>query len=129
MQCGLKMLGTTHALGELAEQGAPAFEAAVPTLSQPLKAEMAEREMRSIPYNIKAARLPAYKDLAGFDFAASEVNGATARQLHRASSPTVRTKPCSSVGPAHGKTRVSIPVSGPRPRGRRVEHGYRDQTK
>jgi DNA replication protein DnaC len=51
-------------------RGAPAFDAAVPILSQLLKAEMAEREVRSISYQIKAARFPAYKDLAGFDFAA-----------------------------------------------------------
>ena len=41
---GLKMFGMAQAVGELAEQGAPAFEAAVPILSQPLKAEMAGRQ-------------------------------------------------------------------------------------
>ncbi len=44
---------------------------------------MAEREVRSIAYQIKAARFPAYKDLAGFDFAASEVNEAMVRTLHQ----------------------------------------------
>ena len=78
---GLKMFGMAQAVGELAEQGGPAFEAAVPTMSQLLKAEMAEREVRSIAYHTKAARFPAYKDLASFDFAASEVNEATVRQL------------------------------------------------
>jgi hypothetical protein len=38
------------------EQGAPAFEAAIPILSQLLKAETAEREVRSVAYQIKAAR-------------------------------------------------------------------------
>jgi IstB-like ATP binding protein len=80
---GLKMYGMAQAVGELIEQGAPAFDAAVPILSQLLKAEMAEREVRSIAYQIKAARFPAYKDLAGFDFASSEVNEALVRQLHR----------------------------------------------
>jgi DNA replication protein DnaC len=79
---GLKMFGMAQAVGDLIEQGAPAFDAAVPILSQLLKAEMAEREVRSISYQIKAARFPAYKDLAGFDFAASEVNEALIRQLH-----------------------------------------------
>jgi DNA replication protein DnaC len=59
---GLKMYGMAQAVGDLIEQGAPAFEAAVPMLSQLLKAEMAEREVRSIAYQIKAARFPAYKD-------------------------------------------------------------------
>ena len=80
---GLKMHGMAGTVSDLIEQGAPAFEAAVPILSQLLKAEMTEREVRSIAYHIKAARFPAYKDLAGFDFAASEVNEALIRQLHR----------------------------------------------
>src|SRR3546814_14916909 len=78
-----KMDGMAQAAGDLIEQGAPAFDAAVPILSQLLKAEMSEREVRSIAYQIKAARFPAYKDLAGFDFAVSEVNEALVRQLHR----------------------------------------------
>jgi hypothetical protein len=53
---GLKMYGMAQAVGDLIEQGAPAFEASVPMLSQLLKAEMAEREVRSIAYQI---RLPA----------------------------------------------------------------------
>ena len=61
---GLKMYGMAQAAGELIEQGAPAFDAAVPMLAQLLKAEVAEREVRSIAYRIKA-RFPAYKDLTG----------------------------------------------------------------
>ncbi|KAK0350269.1 hypothetical protein LTR94_029712, partial [Friedmanniomyces endolithicus] len=72
----LKLYGMAQAVGDLIEQGAPAFSAAVPMVSQLLKAEMAEREVRSIAYQIKAARFPAYKDLAGFDFASSEANEA-----------------------------------------------------
>ena len=79
----LKMYGMAQAVGELVEQGPPAFDAAVPILSQLLKAELAEREVRSIAYQIKAARFPAYKDLAGFDFATCEINEAMVRQLHR----------------------------------------------
>ena len=82
---GLKMYGMAQAVSDLMEQGSPAFGAAVPILSQLLKAEVAEREVRSIAYQIKAARFPAYKDLAGFDFASSEVNEAMVRQLHRRS--------------------------------------------
>jgi DNA replication protein DnaC len=77
------MHGLAQAVTDLIEQGAPAFEVAIPILSQLLKAELAEREVRSIAYHMKAARFPAYKDLAGFDFAASEVNEATVRTLHR----------------------------------------------
>jgi hypothetical protein len=44
----LKLPGMAQAVGDLLEQGAPAFDAAIPMLSQLLKAEMAEREVRSI---------------------------------------------------------------------------------
>lgn len=79
----LKMYGMAQAVDELAQQGAPAFEAAIPILSQLLKAETAEREVRSMAYQLKAGRFPAYRDLAGFDFASSEVNEALVRRLHR----------------------------------------------
>ena len=79
----LKMHGMSQAVTDLIERGAPAFEAAVPILSQLLKAELAEREVRSIAYHMKSARFLAYKDLTGFDFATSEINEATVRTLHR----------------------------------------------
>ncbi len=43
----LKMFGMAHAVSDLMEQGSPAFGATVPILSQLLKAETAEREVRS----------------------------------------------------------------------------------
>ena len=43
----LKMHGMAQAVSELTEQGSPAFEAALPILSQLLKAETADREVRS----------------------------------------------------------------------------------
>lgn len=41
----LKMHGMAQAASDLMEQGSPAFESAIPILSQLLKAEIAEREM------------------------------------------------------------------------------------
>ena len=98
----LKMHGMAQAVGELTEQGSPAFEAAVPILSQLLKAETADREVRSTAYQLKAARFPNYRDLAGFDFASSEVNEALARQLHR----------CEFLEDAHNVVLVGGPGTG-----------------
>jgi DNA replication protein DnaC len=103
----LKMFGMAQAVGELAEQGSPAFDAAVPILSQLLKAETAEREVRSIAYQIKAARFPAYKDLAGFDFAASEINEALVRQLHRCEFLEGAHNVVLVGGPGTGKTHIA----------------------
>jgi hypothetical protein len=79
---GLKKYGMAQAVGALIERGAPAFDAAVPILSQMLKGEMAEREAGSIAYQAKAVRLAAYKELTGFDFASSQFNEAPVRQRH-----------------------------------------------
>ena len=55
------MYGMSQATADLIEQGAPAFEAAIPILSQLLKAELAEREVRSIAYQTKTALSSAYE--------------------------------------------------------------------
>ncbi|MDC7684368.1 IS21-like element helper ATPase IstB [Asticcacaulis sp. BYS171W] len=98
----LKMYGMAQAAGELMEQGSPAFETAMPMLAQLLKAETAEREVRSISYQIKSARFPAYKDLSGFAFSSSEVNEALVRQLHL----------CEFIGGAHNVVLIGGPGTG-----------------
>ncbi|TCT00452.1 IS21-like element helper ATPase IstB [Aquabacter spiritensis] len=98
----LKMHGMAQAITELTEQGSPAFETAMPILAQLLKAETAEREVRSTTYQLKTARFPAYRDLPGFDFASSEVNEALARQLHR----------CEFLDDAHNVVLIGGPGTG-----------------
>ena len=100
----LKMHGMAQAVGDLTEQGSPAFEAAIPILSQLLKAETAEREVRSVAYQLKVARFPAYRDLNGFDFASSEINEALVRQLHR----------CEFIEQAHNAVFLGAPEPGRR---------------
>ncbi len=103
----LKMYGMAQAVTDLIEQGAPAFEAAIPMLSQLLKAELAEREVRSIAYHMKSARFPAYKDLSGFDFATSEINEATVRTPHRCEFMDGAQNVVLIGGPGTGKTHVA----------------------
>jgi DNA replication protein DnaC len=103
----LKMYGMAQAVGELTEQGSPAFESAMPILSQLLKAETAEREVRSIAYQIKSARFPAYKDLSGYDFASGEVNEALVHQLHRCEFMDGAHNVVLIGGPGTGKTHVA----------------------
>ena len=68
---------------------------------------MAEREVRSIAYHMKAARFPAYKDLSGFDFSSSEMNEATVRQLHRCEFMEGAQNIVLIGGPGTGKTHVA----------------------
>ena len=79
----LKLFGMAQAVEELAAQSSPAYLNAQSILDSLLKAEMAEREVRSVNYQMKIARFPAYRDLSGFDFAQSVVNEALVRHLHR----------------------------------------------
>ncbi|EJK80296.1 MULTISPECIES: IS21-like element helper ATPase IstB [Rhizobium] len=103
----LKMHGMAQAVGELTEQGSPAFEAIIPILSQLLKAETAEREVRSMTNQLKAARFPAYRDLNGFDFASSEINEALVRQLHGCNFIDAANNIVLVGGPGTGKTHIA----------------------
>jgi len=106
----LKLHGMAHAVDDLVAQGAPAFEAATPMLSQLLKAEMAEREVRSIAYHTKVARFPSYKDLAGFDFKSSDINEATVRQLYRGEFIENAENVVLIGGPGTGKSHVATAI-------------------
>ena len=106
----LKLYGMANAVEDLVAQGAPAFEAAIPMLSQLLKAEIAEREVRSIAYQTKVARFPSYKDLAGFDFMASDINEATVRQLHRGAFLDNAENVVLIGGPGTGKSHVATAI-------------------
>jgi DNA replication protein DnaC len=103
----LRMYGMAQAVADLLEQGSPAFDAAVPILSQLLKAETAEREVRPVAYQIKTARFPTYKDLTRFDFASSEVNEALVRQLHRCEFLGNSDNIVLVGGPGTGKTHIA----------------------
>jgi DNA replication protein DnaC len=72
-----------------------------------LQAEFSEREVRSIAYQMKAARFPAYRDLAGFDFAQSSVDEALIRTLHRGQFMETAQNVVLVGGPGTGKTHLA----------------------
>ena len=98
----IKLYGMAQAVDELARQGSPAYQSAQDILGTLLKAEMAEREVRSIAYQMKASRFPVYRDLASFDFAQSVANEALIRQLHR----------CEFLDQVHNVVLVGGPGTG-----------------
>jgi DNA replication protein DnaC len=98
----LKLFGMADALTELSHQHAPAFTAAEPIITDLLKAEVAEREVRSINYQMNAARFPAYRDLAGFDFTESSVDETLVKSLHR----------CEFIDEAHNVVFIGGPGTG-----------------
>ncbi|MBS0439305.1 MAG: IS21-like element helper ATPase IstB [Proteobacteria bacterium] len=106
----LKLHGMAQALGELAEQGAPVYHSAQPVLNAMIKAEVAEREVRSVAYQKKSARFPVYRDLTGFDFAQSAVDEALVRQLHRGDFIEQAQNIVLVGGPGTGKTHLATAI-------------------
>ena len=81
---------------------------------------MAEREVRSVAYQLKAARFPAYRDLSGFDFAHSQVNEALVRQLHRCEFLEDANNVVLVGGPGTGKTHIATALGV-----QAIEHHHR----
>lgn len=107
----LKLFGMADTIAHLAEQSSPVFQQAVPVLEMLLKAEVAEREVRSINYQMKAARFPAYRDLAGFDFTESQVDEALIRSLHRCEFIEDAQNVVLVGGPGTGKTHLATAIA------------------
>jgi len=78
----LKLFGMAQALEELERQGTPTFQTSRTVLEELLQAELTEREVRSVAYQMKTAKFPVYRDLVGFEFTHTRVNEVLVRELH-----------------------------------------------
>jgi len=106
----MKLHGMASAIAELSEQGSPAFKQSGELLDKLIKAEVAEREVRSINYQMKIARFPAYRDLAGFKFKESVVNVAQVKTLHRCEFVDETENIVFIGGPGTGKTHIATAI-------------------
>ncbi|HMN57861.1 MAG TPA: ATP-binding protein, partial [Ottowia sp.] len=78
----LRLYGMASAWDDLLGQGeTAALQSARWLLEHLLQAEGVDRAMRSVSYQMKAARFPMHRDLAGFDFEASAVERVLVSQL------------------------------------------------
>jgi DNA replication protein DnaC len=107
----LKLHGMAQAVADLAAQQGPAFKQAERVLSDLLKAEVAEREVRSIQYQLKSARFPAYRDLAAFKFEESAVDVALVQSLHGCDFIELAHNVVFIGGPGTGKTHLATAIS------------------
>lgn len=106
----LKLHGMADAIGELAHQQAPAYRQAEPLLESLLKAEVAERQVRSINYQMSVARFPAYRDLDGFDFDDSTVDKELINTLHAGRFIDDAHNVVFIGGPGTGKTHLATAI-------------------
>ena len=119
----LRLHGMAGAWSELLDQGGNAgVETSRWLLEHLLQAEATDRAMRSVSYQLHAAKFPVHRDLAGFEFEASPVDRALITKLAAAEF----VEPAHNVvfvgGPGTGKTHLAsaIGIEAITRRGRRV---------
>ena len=77
----LRLYGMAGAWADLTAQGSVGVESSRWLIEHLLQAEHTDRAMRSVSYQLKSARFPVHRDLAGFDFAQSKVDERLVKDL------------------------------------------------
>ena len=107
----LRLHGMAGAWADLIEQGGhTGVESSRWLIEHLLQAEGTDRAMRSVSHQMKAARFPVHRDLAGFDFEVSPVD----RKLVSTLATTAFTDDAHNVvlvgGPGTGKTHLATAI-------------------
>jgi DNA replication protein DnaC len=107
----LRLHGMAAAFDEVIDEGIKRTRTPFDVLSRLLQAEDAERQARSVRYQMSAAKFPVYRDLDSFAFGESPVNEQQIRHLY---SGDFTTEPRNIVlvgGPGTGKTHLGIAIA------------------
>ena len=121
----LRLLGMVSAWTDLLAQGESQIAASKWLIEHLLQAEHTDRAMRSISHQMKVARFPIHRDLAGFDFAcesAAQIDESQIGKLATLEFVDTAQNVVFIGGPGSGKTHLAtaIGVAGITKRGLRV---------
>ena len=127
----LRLHGMALALAELIEQGGGgvdkhghggALDASRWLVEHLVQAETVDRATRSVSHQMNAAKFPAHRDLAGFDFDASPVDRKLIHQLADVAFTEAAHNAVLMGGPGTGKTHLAtaVGVAGITRHGKRV---------
>lgn len=107
----LKLHGMTSVLDEVLATGTRQKAIPEKIVLELLKAELAERQARSIRYRMGQARFPVAKDLDQFDFSISPVNGTLVRTLYEGQFLATQSNVILVGGTGTGKTHLAIAIA------------------
>ena len=111
LMADLSLAGMRAAYDEVMSDGIKRQRTVQQILGDLLAAERAEKQARSIRYQLGAARLPLARTLAEFDFAASPVNEGLVRDLHDGAFLATQRNAVFVGGTGSGKTHLAIAIT------------------
>lgn len=106
----LRLWGMAQSWPELVSQARHAAFDPERLMSELLSAECAEREVRSLAYQMRAARFPAHRDLKGFDFSQTMIDEDLVRKLHAQQFLDAAQNVVFIGGPGTGKTHLATAI-------------------
>lgn len=118
----LRLRGMVSAWEDLTAQGETEITSSKWLIEHLLQAEHTHRAMASVSHQMKAAKFPLHRDLAGFDFASSKVDEDLVGRLATLEFSDTAQNVVLIGGPGTGKTHLAtaIGVSAIASRGKRV---------
>jgi DNA replication protein DnaC len=118
----LRLYNGVNAWTDLLAQGEAAVGSSKWLIEHLLQAEHTDRHLRSVSHQMKAARFPLHRDLAGFDFTSAKVDEALVGQLATRAFTDTAQNAVLIGGPSTGKTHLAtaMGVAGITKQGKRV---------
>jgi len=107
----LKLAGMRAAFDEVLSNGIKRQHTAQQIIGDLLAAEIAEKQARSIRYQVTIAKLPLAKELADFDFTGSPVNQGLARELAGSGFLHQQRNAVLVGGTGTGKTHLAVAIA------------------